>query len=66
MTDNNNDNGAERDTRRPALIGLLVVAVLVVIAYFVVMALKNESQREDCMMSGRTNCNPIEVPAQNR
>jgi hypothetical protein len=40
--------------------------VLVVIAYFVVMALKNESQREDCMMSGRTNCNPIEVPTQNR
>ncbi len=57
---------SQPDSRRPALIGLLVIAVLVVCAYFLVTALRNEGNREDCMMAGRSNCAPISVPLRNR
>lgn len=57
------DDDPEPDSRRPALIGLLVVFVLVVVAYFLVTALRKNGQMEDCLMSGRRNCAPIEVPA---
>jgi hypothetical protein len=60
------DNGHEPDSRRPALIGLAVVLVLVVIAYFLVNALRQNSQMEDCLMSGRRNCAPIEAPSSGR
>jgi hypothetical protein len=49
--------------RSRALIGLIVVALLVVAAVYLVHALREESQREDCLMSGRSNCAPIEIPA---
>ena len=60
------DNGHEPDSRRPALIGLAVVLVLVVIAHFLVNALRQNSQMEDCLMSGRRNCAPIEAPSSGR
>lgn len=50
------------DSRRPAVIGLLVVLALVVAAYFLVTALRDKANLEDCLMSGRKNCAPIEVP----
>jgi hypothetical protein len=57
------DDEKNQPPRSRALIGLVVVAVLVVAAVYLVRALHEESQREDCLMSGRTNCAPIEVPA---
>ena len=39
------------------------MAVLVVAAVYLVHALREESEREDCLMSGRSNCAPIEVPS---
>jgi hypothetical protein len=54
----------EPDSRRAAIIGLLVIAVLVVAGYFVVTALQSKSRLEDCLMAGRKNCAPVEVPAQ--
>ena len=65
MAENRNDDG-EPDSRRPALIGLAVVLVLVIAGYFLVTALRDNSKLEDCLMSGRRNCAPIEVPASNR
>ena len=56
------DNGEEPDSRRPAVIGLAVVLVLVVVAYFLVTALRENANLEDCLMSGRRNCAPIDVP----
>jgi hypothetical protein len=50
-------------SRLPVLVGLLVVVVLVVVAVYLMHALRNESQLEDCLMSGRTNCAPIEAPS---
>jgi hypothetical protein len=61
MSDNS-PNPQEPDSRRGALIGLLVVAVLVVIAYWLVTSLREEGKREDCLASGRTNCAPLDVP----
>ena len=53
-------------SRSRALIGLVLVAVLVVAAVYLVHALRNESQLEDCLMSGRSNCAPIQTPPGNR
>jgi hypothetical protein len=60
------DDGPEPDSRRPAVIGLVVVLALVVIAYFLVNALRKNANLEDCLMSGRSNCAPIEAPASGR
>jgi hypothetical protein len=60
------DDDHEPDSRRPALIGLLVVLALVVAAYFLVTALRENANLEDCLMSGRRNCAPIEVPSSGR
>ena len=51
------------DSRRPALIGLALVLVLVVASYFLVNALRRNADLEDCLMSGRKNCAPVELPA---
>jgi hypothetical protein len=52
----------EPDSRRGALIGMVVIAVLVVIAYWLVTSLREEGKREDCLASGRTNCAPLDIP----
>jgi hypothetical protein len=56
------DEPPEPDSRRPALIGLALVLGLVVAGYFLMAALRKESNIEDCLMSGRKNCAPIELP----
>ena len=57
------DDGNDRDPRTAALLGLIVILVLAIGSIVLVRALRTESQREDCLMSGRRNCAPIEVPA---
>jgi hypothetical protein len=59
------DHNQDRSRAR-ALIGLVIVAVLVVAAVYLVHALRNESELEDCLMSGRSNCAPIEAAPANR
>jgi hypothetical protein len=55
----------EEDTRSPrrALLGLAIVLLLVVVCLYLFYTLRDMSQRQDCMMQGRTNCAPIESPA---
>lgn len=57
------DDRPESDSRRPAVIGLILVLGLVVAGYFLMTALRQNATLEDCLMSGRRNCAPIEVPA---
>lgn len=57
------DEHGDEQSRSRALIGLVVVALLVIAAVYLVHALRNESNLEDCLMSGRSNCAPIEVPS---
>jgi hypothetical protein len=62
MSDPRDDRG-EPDSRRPAVLGLIVVLALVVIGCFLVTALRDNASFEDCLMAGRRNCAPIDVPA---
>lgn len=55
--------GEPPDTRRGALIGLLVILALIVGGLILTHVLRRESQLQDCVMSGRTNCAPIDTSA---
>lgn len=56
------DDEQQEDTRSRALIALAVILALAIVSILLVRALRSESEREDCMMAGRTNCAPIEAP----
>ena len=62
------DNRSERDDdtdqrRSAALIGLIIILALAIAGVVLVRELRDRSRLEDCLMSGRTNCAPIEVPS---
>jgi hypothetical protein len=46
--------------RRGAMAGLAIAVVLLVIGLWLAHALTASSKMQDCLMSGRTNCNVIE------
>ena len=51
------------DNRRGAIAGLIVVVVLLAVGIWLARDLTAASKLQDCVMSGRTNCNTIQ-PAQ--
>lgn len=53
----------EDGSRRGAVAGLLVAAVMLVLGLWLANHLTAASKMQDCLMSGRRNCNTIE-PAQ--
>jgi hypothetical protein len=57
--DDQDDGGGNR---RGALIGLAIAVVLVIAGYYLMTALRNQGKMEDCLMSGRSNCAPIDLP----
>ncbi len=60
---NRHDNDRETDDRRTAaLMGLAVVLSLAIAGVVLVRDLGREAKLEDCLMAGRTNCAPIELP----
>ncbi len=59
------DSDRETDERRTsALIGLIICLALAIAGIVLIRDLGRESKLEDCLMSGRTNCAPIEIPPQ--
>jgi hypothetical protein len=48
------------DNRRGAIVGLLIAVVLLVVGIWLARDLTAASRMQDCVMSGRTNCNVIE------
>jgi hypothetical protein len=54
------DNDEDRQTR--SLAGMAVVLALLVIGLFLVQKLSAASKLEDCILAGRTNCAPIDLP----
>jgi hypothetical protein len=60
MTDPNQGDG---DNRRGAIAGLVIAVVLLAVGIWLARDLSAASKMQDCLMSGRTNCNTIE-PAQ--
>jgi hypothetical protein len=48
------------DNRRGAMVGLVIAAVILAIGLWLARDLTAASKLQDCVMSGRTNCNVIE------
>ena len=62
MVENNNrDSGQDNTNRRASLVALGVVIVLFVIGWIVTQELYSNQKIEDCVLSGRTNCLPIDT-----
>lgn len=45
-----------------ALLGLLVIVLLVLAAFWLTRELRTSASMQDCLVSGRTNCAPVETP----
>ena len=56
-------NPEQGDNRRGAIAGLIIAIVLLAVGVWLARDLTAASKMQDCLMSGRTNCNVIE-PAQ--
>jgi hypothetical protein len=50
-------------SRRPAIAGLAIAVVLLLVGLWLARELSAASKMQDCLMSGRSNCNVIQ-PAQ--
>ena len=48
------------DSRRGAIMGLIIAAVILGIGLWLARDLTAASKMQDCLMSGRSNCNVIE------
>lgn len=59
----NRENPGHDDSRRGPLIALLVVVLLFVIGWVLARELYAGGKLEDCLMSGRTNCEPVQNPS---
>ena len=57
------EGDGENGNRRGPLIALGVVVFLFAIGWLLAHELYNAGRLEDCLLSGRTNCAPIAVPA---
>ena len=61
MSDRSSEESEAPDSRRGALIGFGLVLLLIVGGLVLAHVLRNTAQVQDCVMSGRTNCAPIET-----
>jgi hypothetical protein len=57
------DPDEERRRSRTNVAALILAAVLVGVGWFLVHQLGQSAHMQDCLMSGRTNCAPIDVPS---
>ena len=51
---------APADNRRGAIAGLIIAIVILGVGWWLARDLTSASKMQDCLMSGRTNCNVIE------
>jgi hypothetical protein len=52
--------GEPGDSRRGAVMGLIIIVILLAAGIWLTHELGTASKLQDCVMSGRTNCNVIE------
>lgn len=62
MAEQEHPTGEDSYSPRAALLGLAIVLLLVFVCLYLYYTLRDMSQRQDCVMQGRTNCAPIESP----
>jgi hypothetical protein len=60
MTEKKPQRDDDYYSRRMFLIGLIVCLLLALGTLFLLFALRDRSQLEDCFMQGRTNCVPLD------
>ena len=53
----------EAERRTAALMGFIVILVLAIAGVVLVRELAKNARMEDCLMSGRRNCAPLDVPS---
>ncbi len=53
------DEGAQEDRLTASLAGLAVALMLVVTGLFLIQHLRDKARIEDCLMSGRFNCDAV-------
>ena len=53
-------NREPRQNNTPAMAGLAIAAVLLVVGLWLAHELRAASKMQDCVLSGRTNCNVIQ------
>lgn len=53
----------QNPSRRGSLIALAVVVVLFAVGWLLAHELYQGEKLQDCLLSGRTDCAPIETPA---
>ena len=58
------DDPEQGGNQRMAVVGLAIAVLLLVVGVWLAHELSAASKLQDCLMSGRTNCNTIETPAQ--
>jgi hypothetical protein len=56
------NNPKRGGNRNGAMAGLAIAVVLLVVGVWLAHELTAASRLQDCLMSGRTNCNTIETP----
>ena len=56
------DDDDDRGTQRGAVIGFVLVVGILAVSLWVAYELHASSKMQDCLMSGRSNCAPIESP----
>jgi hypothetical protein len=56
------DPDRERASQRRSLLALAVVVLLFLLGWILARELYAGGRLEDCLMSGRTNCAPIDAP----
>jgi hypothetical protein len=55
------DRNKETGNQRRSMIALGVVVLLFMVGWLLARELYADSKMEDCMMSGRTNCAPLDT-----
>jgi hypothetical protein len=53
-------NREPRENNTPAMAGLAIAVVLLVVGLWLAHELRAASKMQDCVLSGRTNCNVIQ------
>ena len=62
MLRRSHDHQEDADRRTAALMGFVIILVLAIAGVVLVREISRTMRIEDCLMAGRRNCVPIEVP----
>jgi hypothetical protein len=62
MSRRSHENEQDAERRTAALMGFIIILVLAIAGVVLVREISRTVRIEDCLMAGRRNCVPIEVP----